>query len=256
MQMINSLLIALVSVFLGLISIPLSFSALGIIYAILPIIVASNLFKNDATRKFAYPGLFLGGLGLMNTLLVIGMSIYTVIINGNSDPLHLRWTGVQVDEISMRTHDGRDISFHDFHGKRLIVAYWASWCGPCISEIPALNKLNLRKDVTVLGVSSENFELIRNARTKHSINYEVGNLKQENAVFAEITKLPTVLFFDRKGVIRDIIVGVHDYQFLNALASKEDYEGVISKSPKKVFDGVATLMDFYSTLLSRIGLIS
>lgn len=37
--------------------------------------------------------------------------------------------------------DGKKVSLTDFHGKVVYLDFWASWCGPCISEVPAAQKL-------------------------------------------------------------------------------------------------------------------
>jgi thiol-disulfide isomerase/thioredoxin len=39
---------------------------------------------------------------------------------------------------------GRQIRYHDYQGKVTVVNFWASWCGPCVEEIPALNRLRGR----------------------------------------------------------------------------------------------------------------
>lgn len=41
--------------------------------------------------------------------------------------------------------------FSAYQGQWLLINYWAVWCKPCIEEIPELNALNAREDVTVLG---------------------------------------------------------------------------------------------------------
>jgi len=50
---------------------------------------------------------------------------------------------------------GNKINLADYHGKWVIINYWASWCKPCFKEIPQINKFyNAHKDdVVVLGVS-------------------------------------------------------------------------------------------------------
>jgi len=42
---------------------------------------------------------------------------------------------------SIRTLDGRELSLSSFRGKRLFINLWATWCGPCLAELPNLQKL-------------------------------------------------------------------------------------------------------------------
>lgn len=56
-----------------------------------------------------------------------------------------------------QTQAGGSGNFGD--GKWLLVNYWATWCGPCREEIPALNTIHQDLDaVTVLGVNYDNLE--------------------------------------------------------------------------------------------------
>jgi peroxiredoxin len=48
--------------------------------------------------------------------------------------------GKPAPDFHLASLDGRTVSPADFRGKKLVVAFWASWCGPCRMELPALEK--------------------------------------------------------------------------------------------------------------------
>ena len=53
---------------------------------------------------------------------------------------------------------GRERTFADFRGKLVLVNLWATWCAPCVKEMPALDRLRARLDGTglvVLALSSD-----------------------------------------------------------------------------------------------------
>ena len=55
-----------------------------------------------------------------------------------------------------KTVDGKSVSLTDFKGKVVLVDVWATWCGPCKQEIPALQKLEEEmagKDVVFISYS-------------------------------------------------------------------------------------------------------
>lgn len=56
--------------------------------------------------------------------------------------------------------NGRAINLSDYRGKWVVINYWATWCSPCITEIPVLNQLAqyYPKHVVVLGVNSDNLD--------------------------------------------------------------------------------------------------
>jgi thiol-disulfide isomerase/thioredoxin len=73
--------------------------------------------------------------------------------------------------------DGKPVSLSDFRGKWVIVNYWATWCPPCLDEIPDLVQLyeDNRDTVMVLGVDFEevNIEYLREFVDSHMISYPV-----------------------------------------------------------------------------------
>ncbi|HWC97736.1 MAG TPA: TlpA disulfide reductase family protein [Candidatus Sulfopaludibacter sp.] len=50
-------------------------------------------------------------------------------------------TGHPAAALSLPALDGHTVSLADYHGKRVLIAWWASWCTPCKAEMPALNRL-------------------------------------------------------------------------------------------------------------------
>ena len=64
--------------------------------------------------------------------------------------------GDKAPNFSIVTDDGRKISRSDFGGKLLVLNFWATWCPPCIEEIPSLDAMQKQladKGVVVLAVS-------------------------------------------------------------------------------------------------------
>ena len=69
--------------------------------------------------------------------------------------------GDSAPDFSIKTDDGRTISKSDFGGQLLVLNFWATWCPPCIEEIPSLNAFARQmkdKGVVVLGVSVDKNE--------------------------------------------------------------------------------------------------
>jgi len=73
--------------------------------------------------------------------------------------------------------DGKPVSLSDFRGRWVIVNYWATWCPPCLDEIPDLVDLyeKNRNRLVVLGVNYEevNEEYLREFVDSHMISYPV-----------------------------------------------------------------------------------
>ena len=73
--------------------------------------------------------------------------------------------------------DGKPVSLSDYRGKWVVVNYWATWCPPCLEEIPDLVDLHEenRGRLVVLGVSYEevNEEYLREFVESHMMSYPV-----------------------------------------------------------------------------------
>jgi len=58
--------------------------------------------------------------------------------------------------MKLQDFEGKSISSDQFKGKIIVLDFWATWCGPCIAEIPSLNRLQEKyasKGVKVVGVA-------------------------------------------------------------------------------------------------------
>jgi peroxiredoxin len=94
-----------------------------------------------------------------------------------------------VRDAELKAVSGAPIKLADYSGKVVVVNLWATWCGPCRSEIPELVKLYREfrpKGLEVVGLSTENPEAsaegVRQFVSDFSMNYRVGWATSEVAV--------------------------------------------------------------------------
>jgi len=107
---------------------------------------------------------------------------------------------------------GHGYRYADLEGKWLIVNYWATWCGPCIKEIPELNKI-AEEHQDILWVFGVNFD----EPDAEEMQAQVEKMKIEFPVYAidpavdlGITKpdvLPTTFVFFIDGNLHSTLVG-------------------------------------------------
>ena len=105
----------------------------------------------------------------------------------------------------------------DYKGKVLFVNFWASWCAPCLEELPELNRLAAdykAKKVAVLAINvdperTEARNLLTKLRLRHP-EFEVLWDSKSKAVGAyDIQAMPSSFIIDRKGVVRFTHTGFH-----------------------------------------------
>jgi cytochrome c biogenesis protein CcmG, thiol:disulfide interchange protein DsbE len=69
--------------------------------------------------------------------------------------------GDKAPDFSIASDNGRTITARDFGGKLLLLNFWATWCPPCIEEIPGLNEMARQlgpRGLVILGVSVDKDE--------------------------------------------------------------------------------------------------
>jgi thiol:disulfide interchange protein len=100
--------------------------------------------------------------------------------------------------------EGGSIDTAALSGKVVVVNFWATWCVPCIREIPGFNKLHkdfAGQGVAVLGISmdDEGAERVQPFLKKHPMNYPVGLGSEALNKQYNLEQLPVTLVFDRGG---------------------------------------------------------
>jgi thiol-disulfide isomerase/thioredoxin len=100
-----------------------------------------------------------------------------------------------------------------YKGKRIVINYWATWCGPCIKEMPSIKRAEeILEDYgyTFLLVSDETISEI--SKFKNDSNFDFNFLKSiESYETLGIYSIPTSYIFDENGKIIETIVGAIEW---------------------------------------------
>jgi len=110
---------------------------------------------------------------------------------------------IEVQAFQFQDSTGKIHKLDDYKGRWVLVNFWATWCPPCLEEIPDLIALhNERKDIMVIGVAmdfSDPNEVMKFVK-KMAISYPtvLGNRKIA-AQLDEVSMLPSTYFYDPEG---------------------------------------------------------
>ena len=131
----------------------------------------------------------------------------------SSPPQSVQWTDYQ----------GQSVDLRDYEGKVVLINFWATWCGPCRYEIPALVEMSNEYDpeqVAIIGISLDQgptervLPLIGEFVERLAINYPVVHDSQQELLRAFYKKnlarvgVPLTVVFDRAGRVYKTHVGV------------------------------------------------
>jgi peroxiredoxin len=117
----------------------------------------------------------------------------------------------------LRDLNGRLVTLSDLRGKVVLLNFWATWCGPCRVEMPAMEELYRafsRKDLEILAVSTDaqGAAVTRPFQQEnhltfpilHDADYRVG-------LTYGARSLPMTFMVDRQGIVRHQIFGARDW---------------------------------------------
>ncbi len=114
-------------------------------------------------------------------------------------------------DVELKTLDGQPLRLSDYRGKVLLLNFWATWCVPCRSEIPALGALNhdlAARGLVVVGVTtSDTAAVVRDYQKDVKQDYTVVTGDDATAAKFAVGVLPTTFVVDREGRVRQKIIG-------------------------------------------------
>lgn len=131
-------------------------------------------------------------------------------------------------EFSAKTVSGEEISSDVFKDSKLtVVNVWGSWCGPCVQEIPELQKLYesmKEKDVNVIGLAQDagtDLDSVKEIIDKNKVTYQ--NIVPEGVTEDFVMSLmafPTTFFVDSDRNVVGVIQGARNLEaFTSAVES-------------------------------------
>lgn len=127
--------------------------------------------------------------------------------------------GKAAPNMTMTTIDGDSILLSEQRGRPVLLNFWATWCGPCVAEIPDLVRLAEGSEpdgLLIVGISDEPAKTLKPFVKKHQINYPIVSGSDWKAPFDKISSVPTSFLIDGDGVIQNVFVGARGFDDFQA----------------------------------------
>ena len=122
--------------------------------------------------------------------------------------------GFQAPDFELITIEGEQVLLSDLRGQAILLNFWATWCPPCRSEMPAMQQVYMdyeQDGFVVLAVNNlrqDQRESVEAFTLEENLSFPV-LLDISGSVSAryQVSSMPTSFFIDPDGIIREVVIG-------------------------------------------------
>lgn len=125
--------------------------------------------------------------------------------------------GDEAPNFTLRDLTGKVMSLSQFRGKVILLNFWATWCGPCRIEMPAMEQLYQtfpRREFEILAVSTDaqGAVVTRPFQQQMGLTFPIlHDSEYRTGLVYGARTLPITFMLDRQGIVRQKIFGARDW---------------------------------------------
>lgn len=158
-----------------------------------------------------------------------GLSLNDVIkFRRGWDTTFKSWYGKMAPDFNLADITGKQHKLSDYRGKNVMLVFWATWCGPCIMEMPSLIELRKTTDEDKLAMLAISYittmppnttERVKSMVEQRKLNYTVisVDVSEVSAPYNQVRGIPSSIFIDPEGKIKLATVGVLPLDAIKAI---------------------------------------
>jgi len=127
--------------------------------------------------------------------------------------------GDRAPEFELTLIDGAKVPLSSLRGQVVVLNFWATWCGPCRTELPLLDRyyeLNKRHGLSVFAITTQDSLPLSRLKTLFAA-MKMPSARRIKGPYPILRGLPTNYVIDRAGVVRYAASGAFDLDTLNTV---------------------------------------
>lgn len=162
---------------------------------------------------------------LLKAGLVIGSGMAGSLVGSQSLALPPQDQVDNFYKMNFKDLQGNQHSVSEYDSRILVVNFWATWCPPCVKEMPELNQLhNKYSDVTVVGLAVDTLKNVNKFSSKVAVDYPIlmaghDGIQLMKGLGNSKGGLPYTMIFDANGVVKHKFLGQVSLDMLEPLLS-------------------------------------
>ena len=143
-------------------------------------------------------------------------TFFLVFLLGNGPLLSSENEKTPASDFTLNDINGKKVTLSKFRGKVVVLNFWSIFCGPCLAEMPSLNKLYLEfkdKELVVIAVTEDPAEKpVRTYIEEKKLAFPV-LMDKKGKVYSKYSLygIPVTFLIDKKGMTVEKIIGERDW---------------------------------------------
>ena len=157
-------------------------------------------------------------LALFAVLILFASAAWIIVSAPESEALQASQeapsVGFMAPDFTLSTMGGESVTLSELRGQAVIINLWASWCGPCRAEMPAMqNVFDQYKEegFTILAINASNQDSLAAATAfvgEFNLTYPILlDVEGKVSKLYNLLALPTTYFVNKEGIIEEVVIG-------------------------------------------------
>ncbi len=150
-------------------------------------------------------------------LAAVAAAFYFLVIRGQTFVPELAKVGDPAPEFTLATLQGPSVSLSDYRGKVVLLNFWATWCPPCIWEMPSMETIYQRFkgrqfEILAVSIDKKGEDVVRPFVADYGITFPI-LLDPDSEVYKRygLTGVPESFIIDKDGTVLQKIIGARQW---------------------------------------------